>query len=59
MLTLYVVIGTANHFILDAVGGALVLGIALAVERLLSGRHAYGRATLPTQLSPEPELAAA
>jgi hypothetical protein len=41
------------------VGGALVLGIALAVERLLSGRHAYGRATLPTQLSPEPELAAA
>ncbi|HVT22966.1 MAG TPA: phosphatase PAP2 family protein [Mycobacteriales bacterium] len=59
LLTLFVVIGTANHFVLDAVGGAVVLGFAIAVERLLSGRHAYSRRSLAPHLSPEPELAAA
>jgi hypothetical protein len=59
LLTALVIIGTANHFVLDAAGGALVLGIAVAIERLLSGRHAYGRAMTGAVTTAEPELAAA
>jgi hypothetical protein len=40
-LTLLVIVGTANHFIFDAVGGALIIVIGLAVQRLLSGRGAF------------------
>lgn len=55
--TLFVVIGTANHFVLDAVGGAVTLGAGFALQRLLSGRPAF--ATPPrSQLHPS-ELAAA
>jgi hypothetical protein len=57
--TLFVVIGTANHFVLDAVGGALALCLGVVVERLLSGRHAYSRTAFSSHLSAEPELAAA
>ncbi|HWC33888.1 MAG TPA: phosphatase PAP2 family protein [Mycobacteriales bacterium] len=57
--TVLVVLGTANHYVLDAVGGVLVLGFAIVVERLLSGRHAYSRAAFAAHLTPEPELAAA
>jgi hypothetical protein len=39
--TLVVIVGTANHFILDAVAGALVLAVALFVQWLLSGHGAY------------------
>ena len=39
--TLVVIIGTANHFILDAVGGVLVLGLGFGVQYLLSGRGAF------------------
>lgn len=57
--TLFVVLGTANHFVLDAAGGAIALGIGIVVERLLSGRHAYSRTAISAHLTPEPELAAA
>jgi hypothetical protein len=58
--TVFVVLGTGNHFVLDAIGGVLALGIGLAAERLLSGRHAYSRtATLHASGSPERELIAA
>lgn len=42
-MTVFVVIGTANHFVLDAVGGAVALSFGIVMERLLSGRHAYSR----------------
>ena len=58
LLTVWVIVGTANHFVLDAVGGMVVLCVAMVIERLLSGRHAYSRAAF-AHLTPEPELAAA
>jgi hypothetical protein len=39
--TLMVIVGTANHFVLDAVGGALVLAIGFGIQWLLSGHGAY------------------
>jgi hypothetical protein len=57
--TLFVVLGTANHFVLDAVGGVIALGIGVVMERLLSGRHAYSRTAFSAHLAAEPELAAA
>ena len=39
--TLMVIVGTANHFIIDAVGGAAVLVLGYAVQWLLSARGAY------------------
>jgi hypothetical protein len=54
------VLGTANHFVLDAVGGVLTLGVGITIERLLSGRHAYSReAENLTVAAAERELAAA
>jgi hypothetical protein len=41
--TFFVIIGTANHFVLDAVGGAATLCLAIAIQRLLSGRRTYQR----------------
>jgi PAP2 superfamily len=41
--TFFVIVGTANHFVLDAVGGAATLGLAILIERLLSGRWTYRR----------------
>ncbi|WP_375474860.1 phosphatase PAP2 family protein [uncultured Jatrophihabitans sp.] len=39
--TLAVIVGTANHFILDAVGGAIVVALAFGAQYLLSGHGAY------------------
>jgi hypothetical protein len=39
--TLVVIVGTANHFILDAVGGATIVLLGFAVQWLLSGRGAF------------------
>lgn len=39
--TLMVIIGTANHFVIDAVGGAVAVGLGFAVQRLMSGHGAY------------------
>ena len=43
--TTTVVVGTANHFILDAVAGVAVLLLGFAVQYLLSG---HGTFTSPT-----------
>jgi PAP2 superfamily len=40
-LTLLVIVGTANHFIIDAVGGAIVVAAGFGVQWLLSGRGAF------------------
>jgi hypothetical protein len=55
--TLFVILGTANHYVLDAAGGAAALAVAVAVQRALSGRAAYLGATisLPDR-EPEPGL---
>jgi hypothetical protein len=39
--TLAVIVGTANHFILDAVAGAIILALGFGVQYLLSGRGAF------------------
>jgi hypothetical protein len=41
IFTLIVIIGTANHYIIDAVGGAIVVMLAFAVQALLSGHGAF------------------
>lgn len=45
LLTLSVIVGTANHYVLDAAGGALVVLSGFAVQYVLSGpgRPALGR----------------
>jgi hypothetical protein len=41
LATLAVIIGTGNHFILDAVGGAALVALAFALQWALSGHGAY------------------
>lgn len=41
VFTLVVILGTANHYILDAVGGAAIVALAFGVQALLSGHGAY------------------
>lgn len=46
--TFLVIMGTANHFVLDALGGVVALALGFAIQRLLSGRAAFA---LPDQAS--------
>ncbi len=39
--TLTVILGTANHFLLDGVGGVLLLMVGFGVQYLMSGHGAY------------------
>src|SRR5581483_7557332 len=39
--TLTVIVGTANHFFLDAVGGVAIVALGFAVQWVLSGRGAF------------------
>lgn len=39
--TFMVIVGTANHYVLDAVGGVVALALGFVIQRLLSGRGAY------------------
>jgi len=41
LATLSVIIGTANHFLLDAVGGAFIVALGFAGQRLLSAHPAF------------------
>lgn len=50
IFTLAVIIGTGNHYVIDAVGGLITLAGGFAVQRLLQGRPAY-------HLSPELDAA--
>jgi hypothetical protein len=45
LATLFVIVGTANHYLVDALGGVLVLALGFGVERLLSGRSPFGELT--------------
>nr|WP_240957468.1 phosphatase PAP2 family protein [Streptomyces chilikensis] len=62
--TLVVIVATANHFWLDAVGGLMCLAFGWTVARLWYGAaavpwpgHEDGTAALPEQASAEPALA--
>ncbi len=39
--TVLVIIGTANHYVIDAVGGAAIVVIAFGIQAVLSGHGAY------------------
>lgn len=39
--TLAVIVGTANHFLLDAVAGAAIVGLGFGIQYLLSGHGAF------------------
>jgi hypothetical protein len=57
LATLFVIVGTANHYILDAIGGALTLGVAIVVQRVISGRSTYrSREIVVPDVVNEPEL---
>jgi hypothetical protein len=45
--TLLVIVGTANHFIIDAVAGLLVFLAGTGIQFLISGRNAFQPAPLP------------
>jgi hypothetical protein len=47
--TTFVIVGTANHYVLDAVGGVVVLALGFVVQRALSGRSAFDIPTVPAQ----------
>jgi hypothetical protein len=60
LCTVFVVLGTANHYVLDAIGGVVTLGIGIGIERLLSGRYAYvPRTQFLAVATTEPDLVAA
>jgi hypothetical protein len=50
-VTLFVIISTANHFVMDAVGGAVVLTVGYLVQRVALGRPAYAPAPLSVSAS--------
>jgi hypothetical protein len=45
--TLLVIVGTANHYIIDAVGGLVVFLIGSLIQYLMSGRGAFKKAPQP------------
>ena len=45
VMTLLVIVATANHFVLDAVGGVAVLAAGFGIQRLLYGRSAFAHAS--------------
>jgi hypothetical protein len=60
VITFLVIVATANHFVLDAVGGLLALMCGFAVQRVWSGRSAFaGPADVRPQVgSPVPVASA-
>lgn len=52
IVTFFVIIGTANHYTLDAVGGVVALAGGYVIQRLLTGRHVYrpGAEDIPEHL---------
>jgi len=55
--TLVVIVGTGNHFLLDAVGGALIVALGFGLQWLLAGRGAFvAPVDAPDYGLPDPEL---
>lgn len=59
VITVLVILATANHFLLDAVGGLVALGCGFGVQRLLSGRPALSSPTPLAVSLPRPRPAPA
>jgi hypothetical protein len=55
-VTLFVILGTANHYLLDAAGGGVALATGILVQQAMSGRGAYlGMPARLPEHEPEPE----
>jgi PAP2 superfamily len=52
LITVFVILGTANHFLLDAVGGLVVLGLSFLIQRLVFGRGAFDSPAQVRRASP-------
>jgi hypothetical protein len=52
LVTLFVILGTANHFVLDAVGGLVALSLGFLIERLMFGRGAFDSPDEVRRLAP-------
>jgi hypothetical protein len=50
VVTLFAIVVTANHYVLDAVGGAVVLGLGAAIGRALTARTSSPLPTAPSRL---------
>jgi hypothetical protein len=50
--TLLVIVGTGNHYFLDAVGGAVALGLAFCVQLLISHRPVFAPPPAPALVAP-------
>jgi len=48
LATLFVVVGTGNHYLLDVAGGVVAVVLGFGVQRLLSGRPAFAHPTVAT-----------
>ncbi|MEP6852576.1 MAG: phosphatase PAP2 family protein [bacterium] len=57
-LTVFVVLGTANHFLFDAVGASVALGLGFTVQYALSGHAAFRPAPLAVRENPASALVA-
>jgi hypothetical protein len=56
-ITLLVIVGTANHFIIDAVGGVAIVAAGFGIQWLFSGRGAFTPPTdAPDFGMPDPPL---
>jgi PAP2 superfamily protein len=53
--TCFVIVATANHFVLDAVGGAAVLACGYAVQYRLTGRRAVTSSPPTGEQTPRPD----
>jgi hypothetical protein len=53
LATCFVILGTANHYVLDALGGVATLAVGVVAQRVLSGRAAY--LSLPAALPRDDE----
>ena len=47
LVTFLVIIGTANHYVLDAAGGVVVLIGGFVLQQFLTGRHVYASGDIP------------
>jgi hypothetical protein len=52
--TFAVIIGTANHYVLDAVGGLVTLALGFLVQRILHGRRVFAPVPAPAGDAPLP-----
>ncbi|QKW27315.1 phosphatase PAP2 family protein [Streptomyces seoulensis] len=56
LFTVTAIVGTANHWVLDAVGGATVVGLGFALTYLLQGPRAVEAGRVTRKAVPEPAV---